>query len=121
MSGANICSDCQRPVCECIWLMSRGKTLVNGCTAEPSTILCDKRHLKTFHITGCPLYVAPERKEPKRKSAHRPKLTGYCYFCGSPLTGRQRKYCKSCLEKYGDRFSSDYAERKKMGRDLHDS
>lgn len=104
MSGsANPCGECQRNIAECPWLSSRGREPVPGWTAEAVTQRIGRQDAPTYHISSCPLYIAPRRAvipesnpDPKR---HR-EYTGFCAVCGAPLTGNQRKYCAACRKKY---------------------
>ena len=112
--GANPCGECQLAISDCPWLSSRGRTPVPGWVAEPTSILCDKRNVPTFHILQCPLYISPHRAAIPKSKNQQTEYTGFCALCGAPLTGRQRKYCKDCQAKYGNRFIGDYAAQRKM-------
>lgn len=105
--GTNPCAECQRNIAECPWLSSRGTSPVPGWTAELTTQRIDKRDVPTYHITSCPLYIAPTRavipeSDPDARRQH--EYTGFCAVCGAPLRGNQRKYCAACGGKYSGHF-----------------
>lgn len=59
-SGPHLCGICQRNIADCPWMHS-GKP-VPGWTARKTVITWNAPHKNSYHVTACPLYIAPSEE-----------------------------------------------------------